>query len=89
MGVKRREGRGGGCILLKKEGILKRGDEKRKGDWYTFPHYGEYQEVRNFSSSENLVYVINEWSPTLDFVSFKVKKLLGIAAKFAFDIKDI
>ena len=29
----------GGCMFLKKGGISRRRDEKRKGDWYTSPHY--------------------------------------------------
>ena len=85
-------GGGGGLYAFKEWGDIKKGEWKKKGG--TDTHFrttvsNKRWEISDFSSSENLVNVLNEWSPTLDFVSFKVKKLLGIAAKFAFDIKEI
>ena len=41
MGVKRAQRRGGrdrGLHASKERGDIKKEDEKRKGDWYTFPH---------------------------------------------------
>ena len=40
MGVKREEG-SVGCMFLRKGRISRRGGWKKKGEWYTFPHYAE------------------------------------------------